>query len=373
MGRRQRLILLAGIASIVGFAFFSYAFAVSGEARPRHVDSAPSSAQITGSLSTKPTAARLSASRALEAPLPTVDIRTPTPSVQPTPTARPDGTPFKVGIQVGHWKSNELPEELARLRTSTGTRAGGYTEVQVNLDIAQRVKAQLEAQGIIVDLLPATVPPSYDADAFVTIHADGSSSTTNRGFKLATPWRTSRAAQHLLDATTDEYAKATGMPQDGAITMNMRGYYAFNNRRHIYAIAQTTPAIIVEMGFLTNPTDRALMTRQPNRIAGGIANGIVRYLNEHDRNDGASLLPPSFKNQRPASEAGLTIFSAPNEKSRIVGRVSASSRISIFQERDGWYQGFAREGEKRLVGWFRKSDVVETNEPTPTPLPATDS
>jgi N-acetylmuramoyl-L-alanine amidase len=178
-----------------------------------------------------------------------------------------------VGLQVGHWKANELPEELKRLRTSSGAFAGGYREADVNLDIAKRVAKLLESRGLIVDVLPATIPPGYDADAFVTIHADGSSSSKSRGFKLATPWRTSRAGQHLLDVMTAEYAAATGLPRDYAITSNMRGYYAFSYRRHEHAIARTTPAVIVEMGFLTNAADRAVMIGRADDVAVGIANG----------------------------------------------------------------------------------------------------
>lgn len=297
---------------------------------------------------------------------------TPTPSVIPTPSPRPPGTLPRVGIQVGHWKSSELPDELARLRSSSGTFAGGYSEAQVNLAVAQRVVALLASRGMAVDLLPATIPPGYDADAFVAIHADGSPSTSNRGFKLATPWRTSQAAQHLLDSLADEYASATGLPLDTAVTFNMRGYYAFNFRRHTHAIARTTPAVILEMGFLTNSADRAIMIDQADRVAIGVANGIVRYLNERDPNDGAALLPPDFKTQRPISPAGLDVYAAPSDQARVLEHIDADGRFFVFQERDGWYQGVIR-GKSRLIGWVRKDQVTATNDPLPTPAPATDS
>jgi hypothetical protein len=309
-------------------------------------------------------------------PAPPTDTPIPgtlTPTVQPTPTARPAGTPPRVGLQVGHWKSNELPDELARLRTSTGAIAGGYTEAEINFDVAQRVAALLRERGIIVDILPATVPPGYDADAFVALHADGSSSGGAHGFKIATPWRTSRAGQHLLDALTAEYALATGMPWDDAITFNMRGYFAFNYRRHEHAIKKTTPAVIVEMGFLTNAADRAMLTGKPDLLATGIANGIIRYLNERDPNDGAALLPPEFKTQRSISPDGVDVRAAPRDDARILIHYDAERRLNPLMERDGWYQVFARVGEQRLLGWVRKDQLIETNDPTPTPLPSTDS
>jgi N-acetylmuramoyl-L-alanine amidase len=297
---------------------------------------------------------------------------TPTSSVQLPPTPRPAGTPLRVGIQVGHWLSNELPDELARLRTSSGAFAAGYTEAEVNLDIARRVAALLERDGIAVDVLPATIPPAYDADVFVSLHADGSSNAGARGFKLATPWRTSRASQHLLDALTAEYAAATGLPQDGAITFNMRGYYAFSYRRHEHAVAKTTPAVIIEMGFLTSAADRALLIGQPDTVAVGIANGIVRYLNERDPLDGAALLPPEFKTHRPASPDGVDVYAAPRDDAPVISHAAGDRRLFVFQERDGWYQIFVR-GNSRVTGWVRKDAVMETNDPTPTPMPATDS
>jgi N-acetylmuramoyl-L-alanine amidase len=123
---------------------------------------------------------------------------------------------------VGHLRSDELPEELARLRASTGARWGSVTEAELNLAVANRVKPLLEAQGVVVDLLPATVPPGYDADAFIAIHADGSSSPAARGWKLATPWRTSAVSRALMHAVAAAYGPATGLPQDsGGVTFNM--------------------------------------------------------------------------------------------------------------------------------------------------------
>lgn len=296
----------------------------------------------------------------------------PIPSVEPTPTARPAGAQPRIGVQAGHWLTKELPDELARLRTSSGAFAAGYAEAQVNLDIAKRVVKLLESRGMTADLLPATIPPGYDADAFVAIHADGASGGGSRGFKLATPWRTSRASQQLADTLTDEYAKATGLPQDGAITFNMRGYYAFNNRRHTHAIAKTTPAVIIETGFLTSAADRNVIISNAGNVAIGIANGIIRYLNERDPADGAALLPPDFKTQRAIDPAGLDVRAAPSDKAKVLKHVDANGRIFIFQERDGWYQGVVR-GDFRVVGWVRKDQLTETNDPPPTPPPSTDT
>src|SRR4051812_35855808 len=74
---------------------------------------------------------------------------------------------YRVAVQIGHYKNNELPEALSRLVGSTGTYGGGRSEVDLNFDVANRLAAVLRAQGVQVDLLPATVQTGYTADAFV--------------------------------------------------------------------------------------------------------------------------------------------------------------------------------------------------------------
>lgn len=184
----------------------------------------------------------------------------------------------RVGVQAGHWRTEELPDELASFRTSTGASAGGVDEVDINLGIARRVAALLEARGVRVDVLPSTVPPGYRADAFISLHADGSESPRPRGYKLATPYDSVPESELLLDALADEYAAATRLPRDPNVTRNMRGYYAFDDRSYEHSIDGDTPAVILEMGFVSNPRDRALLTQDADRVARAITEGILRYL-----------------------------------------------------------------------------------------------
>ena len=298
-------------------------------------------------------------------PTPTID-----PAVTPTPTPRPDGTPPRVGLQVGHLRSNELPDEQAHLRRSTGARWGNVTEAQLNLDIVNRIKPLLEARGVVVDIIPATVPPGYDADAFLAIHADGSTRSGPRGWKLATPWRTSAASKLLLERVAASYGPITGLPEDvGGVTVNMKGYYAFNWRRHTHAIAATTPAIIVEMGFMTNAADRAVMFNDPDRIARAIAEGVLDYLARRDPRDGAALLPPNYPVLR-ALEGGVAIRSAPRDQAKLLVRVGPDVQIIPFDKVDTWYQAFVRMKDRRIIGWVRADQVRATDEqptfPTPT-------
>jgi N-acetylmuramoyl-L-alanine amidase len=185
-----------------------------------------------------------------------------------------------VAIQAGHWKSNELPDELARLRSSTGAYGGGRSEAQVTLDIAQRVARLLRAKGLTAEVLPATVPTGYEADLFISLHADGNNSTAARGYKVSTRWRSEVAALDavLVAALDAGYRRVTGMPQNGSITRAMRGYYAYSTYRgEEYRLGGSTPAPILEMGFMSNAADRAVMFNSPDLVARGVVAGVDNF------------------------------------------------------------------------------------------------
>lgn len=153
---------------------------------------------------------------------------------------RPAG-PYRVGIQAGHWRVDEVPDELAELKLDgTGAEGGGVTELAVVLEIAGRIKEALEASGILVDILPATVPPGYVADAFVALHADSNSDAAIAGRKVVSPRRDySGQSIFLEEFLREEYEKATGITRDPAITRTTVGYYAFNwhKYQHAYTMA----------------------------------------------------------------------------------------------------------------------------------------
>jgi hypothetical protein len=191
---------------------------------------------------------------------------------------RPVG-PAKVGLQVGHWKNDELPEELARLRGNTGATGGGKNEWEVNLAIAEKTKVILGKQNIEVDILPSTIPPKYWADVFVAIHADGSIDKSVSGFKIASPRRDySGDAEELLSSISKSYGEHTLLPMDANVSRNMTGYYAFAWWRYDHAVHPKTPSTILETGFLTNAGDRKIIVNNPEMSAEGLAEGIINYL-----------------------------------------------------------------------------------------------
>ncbi len=195
------------------------------------------------------------------------------------PVAAPQRT-LRVALQVGHYKNNEFPPQLSSLSGHTGAAGGGRTELELNLMVADRVARLLRAHGVLVDILPATVPTGYTSDAFVALHADGNASPSSRGFKISTRWRSEVAQQDgmLVQLLSDAYRSATKLPEDDMVTRNMRGYYAYAPWRPNYRVSNFTPGAIVEMGFMTNAADREVMFNQTDKVSAGIAAGILVFL-----------------------------------------------------------------------------------------------
>lgn len=233
-----------------------------------------------------------------------------------------------VAIQAGHWKAAELPEPLARLRTSTGANGGGRNEAQVTLDIAQRAATMLRSKGLTVEVLPATVPTGYKADLFISLHADGSASTQARGYKVSTRWRSEVAALDALLVQSIEagYPKVTGMPQNGSITRAMRGYYAYSTYRgEEYRLGAETPAAILEMGFMSNAADRAVMFNKPDLVARGVVAGVENY---YARRAEGQRLQAEAERQAAISPYGRSAFVLSNGVNIRDGASTSASKLA---------------------------------------------
>jgi hypothetical protein len=187
----------------------------------------------------------------------------------------------QVALQVGHWKLENAPWELRNLNPHRQAQGGGYMEWEINLRVAQETQTLLEQEGIGVTLLPAILPGTYKADAFVAIHADQNPSAPwLSGFKVASSaFDTSKNAHRLAQAITNEYRLATWLTRETYIPDSMTHYYAFNTEKFLYAVHPKTPAIIIETGYLPNPRDRAVILSNPQWAAQGIAKGILQFLN----------------------------------------------------------------------------------------------
>ena len=190
-------------------------------------------------------------------------------TAQPETSPQPETTPFpqlRIGIVAGHWGND-----------SGAVCPNGTTEQEVNLKIATLVQQQLTDYGFQVDLLQEFDPrlDGYRAVALVSIHNDSCDFINEEatGFKVAAALSShdqNRAAR-LTACLIDRYGGVTGLPfHSTSITRDMTDYHAFDE------IDTSTVAAIIETGFLN--LDRELLTRHPELVARGIADGILCYL-----------------------------------------------------------------------------------------------
>lgn len=197
-----------------------------------------------------------------------------TPSTKPTatkiaPSPTPTKPPKKVGLVAGHWSTDPRKYDPGAVCPD------GLTEVEINLAIAQLVKALLESQGYEVDILEEfdAALDGYLADALVSIHADSCNVPEASGFKVASVLHSAvpEEEDRLVKCLREEYQVATGLSfHEHSITYHMTEYHAF------YEIASQTPGAIIETGFMA--ADRQILLGQQDKVAQGIANGIVCFL-----------------------------------------------------------------------------------------------
>ncbi len=175
----------------------------------------------------------------------------------------------RVGIVAGHWGNDD-----------GASCSDGLTEVEVNLEVARLVVQSLRGLGYRVDLLEEYDDDlrGYLADALVSIHADSCQYFPNAtppptGFKVASVVDSfvPEEEERLVRCLTEAYAERTGLPfHENSVTGHMTGYHTF------YTIDGRTPGAIIETGFLW--LDRDLLTRHPDRVAQGIVDGVVCFL-----------------------------------------------------------------------------------------------
>jgi N-acetylmuramoyl-L-alanine amidase len=209
-----------------------------------------------------------------ESARPTPIVPTLTPTATPTATripASPTPTkpPKKIGIVAGHWSRDPQSYDPGAVCPD------GLTEVEINLAIAQLVKALLEDRGYAVDLLEEfdSALDGYQADALVSIHADSCNVPEASGFKVASVLHSAMPTEEdrLVKSLREEYQEATGLSfHEHSITYHMTEYHAF------YEIAAQTPGAIIETGFMA--ADRHILVDQQDKVAQGIANGIMCFL-----------------------------------------------------------------------------------------------
>jgi N-acetylmuramoyl-L-alanine amidase len=185
------------------------------------------------------------------------------------PTSTPSPRP-RIGLVAGHWGND-----------SGSVCADGLTEAEVNLKIATLVQSMLTKEGYDVDLLKEFDPrlTEYKALALVSIHNDSCDyiNAEATGFKVAAaassmfPEKSTRLTACMLQ----RYQAITGLPfHYNTVTNDMTEYHAFGE------IHNDTTAAIIETGFLN--LDREILTKDTDRVAEGVAAGILCFIRNED-------------------------------------------------------------------------------------------
>lgn len=191
--------------------------------------------------------------------------------------------PVRVGVQIGHEAAADQPEELAALRWNFGGHSASLDEVTVNRQVAADLQRILGAHGIIVELLPATIPIAYNADLLVSVHADSVDDTSRNGYKSAHFHPPRNDLEPLLKELVDAVFLERSPLRDDSINVSggMHYYYAFSGE-YRHSVHPRTPALIVELGYISNAADRAwlLAGDEPARL---LADGVLAFLRSVQR------------------------------------------------------------------------------------------
>ena len=108
---------------------------------------------------------------------------------------------------------------------------------------------------------------AWGADYFISIHTNAADNPAANGSEQLV-FRLSGTAYQLAQSIATQLAATTGLRNRGVIA-----------RPGLYVLRRTAmPAVLSEIGFITNPGDAALMSSRPDLFALGIYRGITSYL-----------------------------------------------------------------------------------------------
>ena len=209
----------------------------------------------------------------------------------------PSANAFVVVIDPGHQrKGDSTPEPngpdsstmKARVTGGTSGRTTGVMEYELTLAVSLKLRDELEARGYTVymtrethdvnisNMERAQYATSVDADAAVRIHANGVEDASVSGALALTPSASNPYVSHLAaDSQTlsqcilDAYCDATGMRNQGVVASDTMTGINWS----------TVPVTILEMGYMTNPSDDTNMEDEAyqEKMIHGIADGIDAY------------------------------------------------------------------------------------------------
>lgn len=168
---------------------------------------------------------------------------------------------------------------------NTGAEGQGRREQDITYEVGQQLAALLRRSGNYDVRLSRPTPTTqlgtsnagslsarvrdanaWGADYFVSLHTNASEIESASGTE-AFAYSRGTPAFRLAEDIVDNISEITGLNNRGAKV-----------RPGLYVLKKTNmPATLVELGFITNPRDSALMGNSPELFARGVYNGIVEF------------------------------------------------------------------------------------------------
>lgn len=216
------------------------------------------------------------------------------------PTKVADKSPGKnvIVIDPGHQSRANTEKEAngpgsstMKDKVSSGTQGTttGQAEYKLNLQVALKLRDELESRGYTVimtresndvdlsNVERAQIANEAGADAFIRIHANGSTDSSKNGVMTicqtkANPYNSEyyEASKDLSQLVLNEVVAATGAKKQ----------YVWETDTMTGINWSEVPSTILEMGYLTNPDEDELMASEVYQylIAGAVADAVDEYM-----------------------------------------------------------------------------------------------
>ena len=184
--------------------------------------------------------------------------------------------PIKIYIDQGH-----NPRGF-----NTGAEGNGYYEQDLTYEIGRRLYNMLLNNSEFTPRLSRPTPDtvlgttnstslstrvneanSWGADIFISLHNNAAENQRATGNEALVYGPRQQVANDLAADILEQLTLTTGLRNRGIIY-----------RPGLYVLKETEmPAVLVEMGFITNPTDADLLANSPYLFSTGIYRGILKY------------------------------------------------------------------------------------------------
>ena len=184
--------------------------------------------------------------------------------------------PIKIYIDQGH-----NPRGF-----NTGAEGNGFYEQDLTFEIGRRLYALLSQNPEFTPRLSRPTEDtilgtnnssslvtrvneanSWGADIFLSLHNNAAENPRASGNEALVYGPRQTVANELAEEILEQLTLTTGLRNRGIVY-----------RPGLYVLKETTmPAVLVEMGFISNPYDAELLAYSPNLFATGIYRGILAY------------------------------------------------------------------------------------------------